>query len=63
MKTVEVVVTLRMTFNPNMDEDKDIRERVEGEINTLMSRGHMEGCEHGAQLREWSLNTSVTKII
>lgn len=62
MKTVEVVVTLRMSYNPNMDEEKDIHERVEGEINTLMSRGHMEGCEHVAQIKSWSMNTAVTTI-
>lgn len=63
MKTVEVVVTLRLTYNPNMDEEKDIRERVEGEVNTLLQRGQLEGCEHGAQIQSWSMNTSVTTII
>lgn len=62
MKTIEVVVTLRLTYNPNMDEEKDIKERVEGEVNTLLSRGHLEGCEHGAHIKSWSMDTSITTI-
>lgn len=60
--TVECVVTLRLTFNPNMDDDKDIRERVEGEITTLLNRGALEGCEHGAQILSHHHNISITRI-
>lgn len=63
MKTVEVVVTLRLTYNPKMDEESDIRNRINGEINTMMSHGHLEGCEHGAQIVSYSYDVAVSRII
>lgn len=61
--TIECVVTLRMTFDPKMDNEGDIKQRVEGEINTLLNHGHLEGCEHGAQLLHYEINISATRII
>lgn len=62
MKKIEIVATLRLTFEPKMDTPTDIRERVEGEINYLLNHGHLEGCEHGAQLESWNLNIATTNI-
>lgn len=60
--TVECVVTLRITYDPNMDDDADIKSRVEGEINTMLSRGHLEGCEHGAQIVSHKYDIAISRI-
>lgn len=60
--TVECVVTLRLTFDPHMDEDKDIKQRIMDRLNTDIQHGQFEGCEHGAQLLKDKIDISITRI-
>jgi len=62
-KRIEVQANLRLVYDPKMDTLKDIENRIRREINTMMSHGQLEGCEHGAQVVAWELEftTSLSK--
>ena len=62
MKRVVCKAILTITYNPEMDSPKDIEDRVRGEINTLTNRGHLEGCEHGAQIETWVLEVTTAEV-
>lgn len=62
MSRVIATVTLQLVYDPNLDTDQDIKSRLEGEINTMMSHGHLEGCEHGAQITSHDVTVQVTRM-
>lgn len=59
---VECTIVLRLTFDPKMDEVEDIRYRIEDAIQDMIKHGHLEGCEHGAQLESHKLDMAVSKV-
>lgn len=61
-KVVMCVAVLRIAYEPNLDTQSDIEERVKSEFNTLLNRGHLEGCEHGAQIKSWHLEVSAAEV-
>jgi hypothetical protein len=59
---IVTVSVLRITYEPNMDSTKDIEDRIKAVIDSAVSRGELEGCEHGAHIDSWKLEVSVTRI-
>jgi hypothetical protein len=61
-KKVVTTSILRITYEPNMDDNRDIEDRIKAVIDSAVSRGELEGCEHGAHIDSWKLEVSVTRI-
>jgi hypothetical protein len=62
MSRVVVTVTLQLVIDPKLDSDSDIKDRIECVLEDRLQNGHLEGCEHGAQITNSSLTIQVTRM-
>lgn len=62
MSRVVVTVTLQLVYDPKLDDDSDIKERIEYALNDSLKTGEMEGCEHGAQIISHNVMVQVTRM-